>query len=176
VRLGLPARLDRVEWYGGGPGEAYPDSRAAARLGRWRAAADELTTPYVRPQENGARAGVRWAELRGFDGTGLRVEAAAPAAGEAGPQAGGVPDFWLTARPWTTEALDAAEHTPDLVRDGRLWLHLDHALHGLGSASCGPGVLPEHRLEAAPAAFSFLFVPLGPAAGPDAPPTDGEPQ
>ncbi|WP_043183343.1 glycoside hydrolase family 2 TIM barrel-domain containing protein [Streptomyces sp. NRRL F-5123] len=208
VRLGLPDWLDRVEWYGGGPGEAYPDSRAAARLGRWKAAADELATPYVRPQENGARAGVRWAELRGADGTGLRIEAAAPRTAPAGPPGGssmssaaatgtsaaatrtrapgapspaaprdaGAPDFWLTARPWTTEALDAAEHTTDLVRDGRLWLHLDHALHGLGSASCGPGVLPEHRLDAAPAAFSFLFSPLGPVADPGVPPTDREPQ
>ncbi|MFE3881418.1 hypothetical protein ACFXPQ_00560 [Streptomyces lydicus] len=41
-----------------------------------------------------------------------------------------------------------------------LWLHLDHAQHGIGSQSCGPGVLPQHRLEVAPARFSFVFSSL----------------
>ncbi|MFD4911088.1 beta-galactosidase small subunit-related protein [Kitasatospora purpeofusca] len=37
-------------------------------------------------------------------------------------------------------------------------MNLDHAQHGLGSASsCGPGVLPEHRLAAEPAAFAFVL-------------------
>ncbi|CAG6396326.1 DUF4981 domain-containing protein [Streptomyces cocklensis] len=146
VRMGVCTALDSVDWYGGGPGEAYPDSRTAARIGRWHASVEQLQTPYVRPQENGARPDVRWAELRRPDGSGLRIE--------------GAPAFWMTARRWSTEALDAAQHTYDLVRGGTLWVHLDHALHGLGSASCGPEVLPGQRLEAAPAAFSFTFVPL----------------
>lgn len=157
VRMGLCPTLDRVEWFGGGPGEAYPDSRAASRIGRYRSSVDALQTPYVRPQENGARADVRWAELRRTDGTGMRV------AGE--------PAFWLTARPWSTQALDAAGHTHELRRDNLLWLHLDHALHGLGSHSCGPEVLPGFRLPAAPAAFSFTFSTLGAL---DTDPADGE--
>ena len=52
------------------------------------------------------------------------------------------------------------EHTYDLARSDTLWVHLDHALHGLGSASCGPEVLPGFRLDAAPAAFSFVFSSL----------------
>ena len=104
-----------------------------------------LQTPYVRPQENGARIDTRWLELTG-GGTGLRVE--------------GEPAFWFTARRWTHAELDAAAHRTDLVPGGTLWLNLDHALHGIGSQSCGPGVLPEHRLEAAPASFSLVFAPL----------------
>ncbi|MBM9507155.1 glycoside hydrolase family 2 TIM barrel-domain containing protein [Actinacidiphila acididurans] len=146
VRMGVNPGVSEVRWYGGGPGEAYPDTRAAARIGRWTATVDELRTPYVRPQENGARADVRWAELRRENGAGLRLE--------------GEPAFWFTARPWTTEALDAAEHTHELTASPVLWLHLDHALHGIGSASCGPGVLPEYHLTPAPAAFSFTFTAL----------------
>jgi beta-galactosidase len=160
VRLGLSPALSAVEWYGGGPGEAYPDTRAAARIGHWTSTLDGLQTPYVRPQENGARADVRWAELRREDGTGLRIE--------------GEPPFWFTARPWSTQALDAAEHTHELRRSPVVWLHLDHALHGVGSAACGPGVLPQYELQAAPAAFAFTFEPLtgdGPAG--DDPTTRG---
>jgi beta-galactosidase len=105
-----------------------------------------MQTPYVRPQENGARADVRWAELTSPQ-AGLRID--------------GDPAFWLTARRWTTGQLDAAEHLTDLVPSAEtVWVELDHLQHGLGSQSCGPGVLPEYRLDARPAEFSFVFTPL----------------
>ena len=74
LRLALPAALDRVEWFGRGPGEAYADTRRAARVGRFAATVDELQTPYVMPQENGNRADVRWATITDGRGAGLRVE------------------------------------------------------------------------------------------------------
>jgi beta-galactosidase len=152
VGLAVPAALGRVRWFGGGPGEAYPDSRRAARLGSWESTVDGLQTPYVMPQENGSRIGVRRAVLGGAaGGPGLRID--------------GEPEFALTARRWTTEQLAEARHTADLEPDPD-WIHLglDHAHHGLGSASCGPGVLPAHRLEAAPARFALTFTEV-PAAG-----------
>ncbi|NEW70388.1 glycoside hydrolase family 2 TIM barrel-domain containing protein [Streptomyces rhizosphaericus] len=147
LRLGVPAALGDAEWFGGGPGEAYPDTRAAARVGRWALSVDELQTPYVRPQENGARIDARWVRLTAPDGSGVRIE--------------GEPAFWFTARRWTTEQLDAAEHTPDLEPSNEtVWVNLDHGQQGIGSQSCGPGVLDEHRLDAAPAEFSFTFTRL----------------
>ncbi|MGZ0237370.1 beta-galactosidase small subunit-related protein [Streptomyces sp. CPS1] len=133
--------IDRVRWFGGGPGEAYPDTRMAAAVGRWQSTVDGMQTPYVRPQENGARIDVRWAELGG-----LRVE--------------GEPLFLLTTRRWTTEQLDAAAHRTDLVPGDTVWVNLDHAQHGIGSQSCGPGPLPRHHLRPEPAEFSFVFSPL----------------
>ncbi|MFJ9540991.1 glycoside hydrolase family 2 TIM barrel-domain containing protein [Streptomyces sp. NPDC101225] len=141
IRLGL-ARADAVRWFGGGPGEGYPDTKSASRLGRWESTVDGLQTPYVRPQENGARADVRWAEIGG-----LRVE--------------GDPEFSLSARRWTTEQLDAATHLTDLTPGDTVWVNLDHALHGIGSGSCGPGVLPQYHLRAEPAEFSFVFREIG---------------
>ncbi|MEU3664082.1 hypothetical protein AB0E77_30715 [Streptomyces sp. NPDC032940] len=35
--------------------------------------------------------------------------------------------------------------------------NIDAALHGIGSASCGPGALPEHRLPARPVSFTVAF-------------------
>jgi beta-galactosidase len=137
IRFGLSA-ADRVRWYGGGPGEAYPDSRLASTIARRESTVDDLQTPYVRPQENGARADVRWAELGG-----LRIE--------------GDPEFYLTARRWTTEQLDAATHRTDLTPGTTVWVNLDHAHHALGSQSCGPGPLPQYHLRAEPAQFSFVF-------------------
>ena len=144
LRLAVPSTVDSVTWFGGGPGEAYPDSRQAARIGRFAATVDELQTPYVYPQENGNRTAVRWATLTGADGTGVRFT--------------GAPTFELSARRWTSEQLDAARHPTDLTPSAdRIFVNLDHGLQGLGSASCGPGVLPAYRLEARPTTFEVLF-------------------
>ncbi|MFB7245800.1 glycoside hydrolase family 2 TIM barrel-domain containing protein [Streptomyces populi] len=138
VRLGLAASADRVTWLGGGPGEGYPDTGSACAYGLWESTVDALQTPYVRPQENGARPGVHRAEIGG-----LRIE--------------GDPAFWFTARRWTTEQLDAAEHRADLLPGDTVWVNLDHGQQGIGSQSCGPGALPRYRLWPAPAEFSFVF-------------------
>jgi beta-galactosidase len=57
--------------------------------------------------------------------------------------------------------VDAASHTPDLVQHDRIWVNLDHALQGIGTASCGPGVLPQHGLEAVSTTFAVSLSPLG---------------
>ncbi|SFR04684.1 beta-galactosidase [Lentzea waywayandensis] len=139
LRMSLPS-ADAVEWFGAGPGEAYADSRQAARIGRFSSTVDALQTPYVFPQENGNRADVRWLEIGG-----LRIE--------------GEPVFDFTARRWTSEDLDAAKHTDDLRPGDRVHLNLDLAQNGLGTASCGPGVLPQYRLHARKASFAVTFVP-----------------
>lgn len=144
LRAAVPAGLDTVTWFGAGPGEAYPDTRTAARVGRFSSDIDGLQTPYLFPQENGSRADIRWARLTDRTGTtGLRVS---------GPER-----FSLTARRWTSEDLDAAAHPTDLVPRDAIHLNLDAAQQGIGSASCGPGVLPEYRLSAAPATFVVDF-------------------
>ncbi|MFD2352758.1 hypothetical protein ACFSTC_30925 [Nonomuraea ferruginea] len=71
----------------------------------------------------------------------------------------GAPVFGLTVRPWSTAALDAAAHRPDLVPDGRLHLTLDLAQHGIGSAACGPATLARYELRARPATFRLRFEP-----------------
>jgi beta-galactosidase len=163
-RLGLvwslPAELDTLTWYGGGPGEAYPDTHRAARVGRFTSSVDGLQTPYVMPQENGRRAGVRWAELTGA-GAGLRIEAV-PDEGDPetfGLATFGLATFGLTVRRWTSADLDAAQHPVDLVPSDRVWLTVDLAHRGVGTASCGPDVLPQHELHAAPARLRLALTP-----------------
>jgi beta-galactosidase len=146
--LDLPGSLDTVEWFGGGPGEAYPDSRRAARIGRYRLGIDDWQTPYVYPQENGNRTGVRWARLTGPDGTGLLIV--------------GEPTFELTVRRWTSGDLDRARHRTDLVPRDSVYLNADLALNGLGTASCGPGVLPQYQLHATPVEFALMLRPVRP--------------
>jgi beta-galactosidase len=146
LRMAVPAELRRVEWFGRGPGEAYADTGRAARVGRFVASMEELQTPYLYPQENGNRRDVRWATLTDGAGRGLRVE--------------GEPTIDLTARPWTSEQLDQGRHPTDLVAGDHVWLNLDLAQQGIGSASCGPGTLPAYRLDPRPASFAVRLLPL----------------
>jgi beta-galactosidase/evolved beta-galactosidase subunit alpha len=148
LELTLPGALDQVAWLGRGPGESYADSKQAARFGLWRAGVDELWTPYVRPQENGNRSDTRWVSLNDSSGAGLL------AAGE--------PTLNFSAHRFTTEDIDRAEHTYDLAPRPTITLHLDYQQNGLGSASCGPGVMAPYQLRAEPFVFRVRLRPLAP--------------
>ena len=148
LRLRVPAAWDQLTWFGLGPQETYADTDTAAWTGRFTSSSADLQTRYTRPQENGQRSAVRWAELGA--GSGVRLELDQP--------------INLTYRPWTTEAIDAAQHPVDLVPDpDHRWLHLDWAQHGVGTGACGPGVLPQYSLDpedVVDAGFTVVFRPL----------------
>ena len=143
VRLELPAALDQVSWFGMGPGESYRDSHAATKVGRYRTAIDDLDFDYVVPQESGNRHRTRWLELTGPGLAPLRVS--------------GAPTIDFSARRWSDEALEAAVAAYQLHPEDRVYLHLDHAQHGLGSSSCGPATPARYRVEPAPTTFTVVF-------------------
>jgi beta-galactosidase/beta-glucuronidase len=145
----LPGALDQVAWYGRGPGECYCDSKQAGAFGLYALDVDELHTPYVYPQENGNRTDVRWVALAG-EGVGLFVT--------------GQPLFNFGASRFTTGDLARATHTCDLAPRDTITLHLDHRHHGLGSASCGPDVLSQYRLDPQEFRFTLRLRPFDPAA------------
>jgi beta-galactosidase len=96
---------------------------------------------------------VRWAQLLG-PANGVRVE--------------GDPTFDLTVRRWTSEDLDSARNTSDLRPRDRVFVfvfvNLDLAQIGLGTALCGPGVLPPYELHATPATWTVRLIPLASGA------------
>ncbi|WP_222618067.1 glycoside hydrolase family 2 TIM barrel-domain containing protein [Nakamurella sp. PAMC28650] len=142
LALQLPGELQQVDWFGLGPGEAYPDTATAVRIGRYAAALEDLQTPYVFPQENGNRRGVRWVEIT--DGrTGFALI--------------GKPIIDITLRPWSSHSLSEARHPHELVPDGLLHLDVDAALAGVGTASCGPGILPVYEVTARPVTLTVAF-------------------
>ena len=148
LALDLPTALDQVAWFGRGPGESYPDSLQATRFGLYRAPVDALHTPYVFPQENGNRSDVSWVTFTDAMGAGLRAD--------------GQPRLNFSAHRFTAHDLAVAGHTYELTARDAITVHLDLAQHGLGSASCGPDVLPPYQLRTAPFRFALR---LGPAGG-----------
>jgi beta-galactosidase len=55
--------MNKVEYFGRGPGENYIDRASGSKVGLYQTSAEELYFPYVRPQENGHRTDTRWVAL-----------------------------------------------------------------------------------------------------------------
>jgi len=145
LQMTIPGRMDKVTWYGRGPGESYPDSKMANAFGVYNATVDELYTPYTYPQENGNRADVKWVSLTSHYGVGLLAV--------------GMPQLDFSAHRFTTEDLEKAKHTCDLVPREFITLNLDYKHNGLGTASCGPGQLPQYQLKPEKFIFTLRLTP-----------------
>ena len=152
----LPADFDRVEWFGRGPHENYRDRRTSAFIGRYSCRVEEMHHPYVRPQENGNRTGVRWVTLRNAGGYGLKAVGEVP--------------LEVSAHHYLTSDLDpgnekAGRHDPDIPRRDLVHLRLDYGQMGVGGdTSWGDRARPhpEYLIPLAPLTFSYRLIPLAP--------------
>ena len=131
----LPPEFDNVRWYGLGPGESYKDKKQASSLGIWEQPVDRLYTDYEFPQESGNRTGTRWVEVKRTEDYGVKIIF------KDGPG-----DFAVSH--YTSETLQRAKHPYELKKSAETILRVDCDHHGLGSGSCGPGVLPQYQLLA----------------------------
>lgn len=145
VKLGLVSGLENVEWYGKGPQENYPDRNESAHLGIYNSTATDLFTPYLVPQENGARSDARWLALafKNNKKSALKIEADAP--------------FVFSALHYDASDLDKASRPAFLKSRNETVLNLDAKILGLGNASCGPIPLKQYLLPVETYEFSFMF-------------------
>lgn len=148
ARLGLDftvaGAVRSVEFFGAGPMPAAPDMRTAALVGWHVLQADELIVDHVRPQESGARLDVTDATIRLVDGGGLRIRSL------------GQP-FALTVSPHARSTLSNTTHNWQLPESREVHFSIDLLQGGVGTATCGPGVLARHRLMPQPASARLLI-------------------
>lgn len=154
ARIGFTAGIDGVEkvrWWGRGPGESYCDKKTSQGFGTWERPVDELFMDYEFPQEGGTRTDVRWVEFLGRS----RRRHGGISTGTPRPerllraQFGNLDDASFSASRYSTADLDACAHPYELHRRKRkdTLVRLDCAHHGLGTGSCGPATLPEYQLR-----------------------------
>ena len=139
--------LEQLEWFGSGPHETYPDRKRGGLIGRFSSTVTDQHTPYVRPQENGGHADLRWLELRDAGGRGLRIVLDEPRQ--------------VSASHFRPADLAAATHHGDLVPRPETIVHLDAAHRGLGTASCGPDTLPAYLVGPGTYRWSWTIEPVG---------------
>jgi len=121
-------------------------------ISRWRSTVAEEYMPYVKPQENGGHADVRWLEVSNGSGRGFRI------ATDKARQ--------VSATHFRAEDLAAARHDVELTARPETVIHLDVAHRGLGTASCGPDTLPEYRFGPGVYEWSWTITPLAPRSQP----------
>ena len=115
-------------------------------MGVYSGTVQDQYVPYIRPQENGNKAEVRWATLTDAQGIGLLVI--------------GLPLLNVSAHHYSTEDLTWAMHAHELHRRKETYLNLDYRQGGLGSNSCGPRPLPEYLLMPEPMSFRMRLRPF----------------
>ncbi|MBO4423398.1 MAG: DUF4981 domain-containing protein, partial [Clostridia bacterium] len=141
--IALPAETENVRYFGYGPVESYADKRLAAVLGEFRSKVKDQHEPYVRPQENGAHYGTKWAQVYSVAGDGLSIAG----------------DIHFSASPYSVKQLTETPHEYELVPDGLTYVKVDHKQSGIGSNSCGPELDPAYRFSETGFSFEFIVKP-----------------
>ena len=145
LQLNLPMSLQHLRWCGSGPHECYPDRRASGVTAVHAAdlLEETLHVPYVRPGENGSRAGVKWAQfhtnqqvsrfdVNGFDKTGADNADNVPS--QRVLKVHSKSDFNFSAMHYSTDDLASAMHINDVTAHPRSYLavNIDPFLMGVG--------------------------------------------
>lgn len=136
----LPASSSDFTYFGRGPLESYSDMCHASRVGLFDSSASKEYVPYVRPQEHGNHVDTKM----------LRIGKLCFTSSEG---------FEFNVSQYSIDALHKAEHTDELISDGRVHLRVDYRVSGIGSNSCGPEMLEQYRLDEKKISYSFAFEP-----------------
>ena len=153
MRMILPADYKRFTYYGRGPWENYADRCESSFLGRYEQSTDDQLFPYVRPQESGNKSDVRWVELMGSEGRGIRIE--------------GLQPLNVSAMPYRAEDLDPGVeskkqmHYSDIEPRDEVVLHVDLAQRGLGGdTSWGATPREQYCLTADEYSYGYIIYPI----------------
>lgn len=145
----MPARFDRLTYYGRGEFENYADRNSAAAIGLYsQRVENQYHHEYVRPQESGTKTDIRYWTLSDSSGAGLKVISEAP--------------FSASALPYTTAELDVSnfppqQHSGTLVKRHNTCVNLDLRQSGLGCVDSW-GTLPEEQFRVPYGNYTFRFV------------------
>ena len=167
-RLGLTMRLDpaleHIKYYGRGPWENYIDRCTGSFVGLYESTVTEQYVDYVRPQDNGYKSGVRWAEFTDGAGKGVRFEASEPLFMQALHY--GWEDIFLARHDgWQKHTLQIRRYAPPVAQRDVI-LNLDVRQTGLGGASVGPATMEKYRFDPSkPVSWTLRITPLAFATG-----------
>lgn len=146
-RIGLQFEIEKelqnIDWYGRGPHENYIDRESGAAIGIYQTTLNQWTTPYVRPQENSNRGGIRW--LRFSQGT---HQLQFSAVGE---------PFCASAWPYTISTLEQTTHDFELKMHNNIIVDIDCNQMGVGGdCSWGLPVLQKYQIK--PGKYQYKFI------------------
>ncbi len=151
MQVSLDEEMEYLTYYGHGPHENYTDRNSSAFVGKYTQTVTEQFYPYIRPQENGNRSGLRYLTLTQRNGKGITIRAAEP--------------FEASALHYTIDKLDdgrdkGQRHSHELPADPLTSLCIDKRQMGMGCVnSWGALPLESYRIPYADYRFEFDIVP-----------------
>ncbi len=147
IELTMPEKTENIRYFGYGPMESYRDKNLAARMGEFKTTVSEHFEHYVRPQENCAHYGTKWAMVSSLAGQGLLATA-------------GNDDFSFNASHYSPKQLTETKHDFELVPMKETVFSIDCIQSGIGSNSCGPSLLEQYQLKEKEFSFAFRLKPV----------------
>ena len=128
----LDSHFSELRYFGTGPNETYPDRRLSP-IGRYESTVANQYVPYVKPQENGGHADVRWIEVYNNHHETLRVQLDKPSQ--------------VSVTPYRAIDLITATHDVELKDSNVTVVAIDAVHRGIGTASCGPDTIPQYLIK-----------------------------
>lgn len=144
----IPSKFDNITYFGKGPHENYIDRQQSADVGLYESTVENFGEPYIFPQENANRTGVRWMAFTDDSGKGLLITAEN--------------QLSMSAWPWSQEAIEKATHTNELKRESYNTINIDLVQMGVGgndSWSDDAAPLPKYQVKAEKMEYSFWIKP-----------------
>ena len=145
-RFTLNEGFERIDYFGKGPVEAYPDRHRSQRYGRFTPSVEENFVPYIRPIENGAHYGSRYGAVE----SGEYGMIFAPVGKES---------FIFNASHYTPHMLESTAHNDELVPDKRTYVYLDYQFDVRGGRGYYETVELERKWDFEPIEFTVAFKP-----------------
>jgi beta-galactosidase len=144
-RIGLmfqmPNEFSKIS-YLGKEYETYVDRNQCGFVRLCKTTPDEMFHSYVVPQATGNRMDVRYATFSDGE-TDLTISAVNP--------------FQFSALPYSDANIDNAKHLNELLPEEMFTVHIDAKQMGIGTATCGPSVLPQYLIPLKKTTFEFII-------------------
>ncbi len=151
AKVGLQSKMvrsfDQLNWYGLGGVSTYPDRKSGGKFDFWSSTAYDLFDHVmVVPQENSNQSDVRWASATSVEGIGFLVRGSKP--------------INFSAYPYDDVDITRARHMNELDEADFVTVNTDVMIAGLGTATCGPDILPQYVARSGSYKFNITFRPV----------------
>jgi Beta-galactosidase/beta-glucuronidase len=149
----LKGEFDHMQWFGRGPQESYQDRKSGAAIDVYSGSVWDQFYPYIRPQETGNKADVRWVSLRNSDGEGILVKGDQPLS----VSCWNFPQEELDYVPFLVKR----KHGGSITKQDMVWFNIDLVQMGVGGdTTWGAKIHSEYTITPDAKAYSFDIIPI----------------
>ncbi|MFV0291477.1 MAG: glycoside hydrolase family 2 TIM barrel-domain containing protein [Mangrovibacterium sp.] len=151
MMMQMPEEFENIAWFGRGPGENYPDRKAASFVDVYKSTVTSQFVSYESPQDNGYKTDARWLEVTNDDGVGLKFSMSSL--------------FGFSTLHFTPEDLTqerrGSMHQVQLKPRKASVLNLDYKIMGVGGIdSWGAQPFEKYLIKAADFSYSLIIEPI----------------